>query len=310
MTELAELPSGTTRNGEAAIERIKAFMAGASFEATRPTAADIAALGRTLPRGSEIYLTALPGRAIEEVVGDAAALRAAGFEPVPHLAARHHAHLDAIANVLSALVQEAKVERLMLIGGDAAPQAGRVKDALSVIESGVLEAHGIRWVGLPGFPDGHPLLDADDLEATLVTKTAALQRAGIEPYIVTQFCFDSRPILAWLHWLMKRGLHVPVRIGLAGPTSLMTWLNYARRCGVKASAEALASRSGLARHAFRSVSPDPMIRAIADGVAGGALGEVSAHFYAFGGIAATARWALAPMTGQIALKADGGFEVA
>lgn len=308
MTELAELTPGMARNGEAAIARIKALMTGASFEATRPTPVDIAALAHTLPRGSQIYLTALPGRAVDAVVADAVALRAAGLEPVPHLAARHHADIDAIARFLSALVADAKVERLMLIGGDAAPQPGRVKDALSVIESGVLEAHGLRTVGLPGFPDGHPLLDADDLEASLVTKTAALQRAGIEPYIVTQFCFDSRPILAWLDWLMKRGLHVPVRIGLAGPTSLMTWLNYARRCGVKASAEALASRSGLARHAFRSVSPDPMIRAIADATASGALGEVGAHFYAFGGVAATARWALAPMSGKIALKADGGFE--
>jgi methylenetetrahydrofolate reductase (NADPH) len=148
----------------------------------------------------------------------------------------------------------------------------------------------------------------EELEANLLTKLAALQQRGVEGEIVTQFCFDSGPILRWLEWLRARGVHAPVRVGLAGPTSLLSWLNYARRCGVKASAEALASRSGLIKQAFKPVAPDPIIRTLARELSAQGLANVRPHLFAFGGIEQTARWALAPMRGEIRLTRDGGFE--
>ena len=74
----------------AAVERIAAVMAGFSIEATRPSAADIAALDR-LSRGTRIYLSAVPGRAAGEVLSAAVRVRDAGFEPVPHVAVRNFA---------------------------------------------------------------------------------------------------------------------------------------------------------------------------------------------------------------------------
>lgn len=289
------------------IGRISSFLQDASFEVTRASAKDVAELAATLPAESPIYITALPGRPFEELTEQAVWVRDAGLTPVVHVAARHHADLASVERVLAS-IRAVGVDEILLIGGDVAP-AGSVRDAMSVIESGVLQEHGIARVGLPGFPDGHPHMSDEELESVLVTKIAALQRADIAGHIVTQFCFDSAPVLRWLAWLRERGLHVPVRVGFAGPTSLMTWLNYARRCGVKASAEALASRSGLVRHAFKAVAPDPFVRSIAEAVAGGAYGEVKAHLFSFGGVGATARWAIAPMKGDIRLTAEG-FEPA
>ena len=65
----------------AAVARIARFMAGFSLEATRPSAADIAALA-ALPRATRIYLSAVPGRPADEVLSAAVRLRAAGFESV------------------------------------------------------------------------------------------------------------------------------------------------------------------------------------------------------------------------------------
>ena len=79
----------------------------------------------------------------------------------------------------------------------------------------------------------------------------------------------------------------------------MTWLNYARRCGVKASAEALARRSGLVKHLFNAVAPDPIIRALAEAVASDRLGDLSLHLFSFGGIGPTARWLQGAMRGSI-----------
>ena len=144
--------------------------------------------------------------------------------------------------------------------------------------------------------------------ASLVTKLAAMQNGGLDGYIVTQFCFHAHTIIRWLEWLRARGIQSHVKVGLAGPTSLMTWLNYARKCGVKASAEALASRSGLVKHAFKPVAPDTIIRKVAGAWAQKHVGDVAPHLFAFGGIGATAKWPQPAIAGKIKLNADGGFD--
>src|SRR5262245_65754745 len=70
------------------IETIADFMAGFSLEATRPSADDVAALAGIVPAGASVYVTAVPRRPAREAIETAARLRRAGFEPVPHLAAR------------------------------------------------------------------------------------------------------------------------------------------------------------------------------------------------------------------------------
>jgi methylenetetrahydrofolate reductase (NADPH) len=96
-----------------------------------------------------------------------------------------------------------------------------------------------------------------------------------------------------------------VRIGLAGPTSLAALMRYAARCGVRASAQALAKRSGLMRQMFAMTTPDDLIRVLAEAAPAG----VSAHFFSFGGVPATGRWARAVSDGRIALETGGGFRV-
>lgn len=290
------------------IDAIAAFMDQCSFEATRPSPAELQALGGLIPKGSPLFLTALPNRAPAELERAAMLAREAGLTPVPHLSARHFTTFDALDAHLANLRASSGADQIMLVGGDMAKPVGEVQDALAVIESGLLEKHAIARVHLPGFPDGHPHVDADQLETSLVTKLAALQQRGVESEIVSQFCFEAAPIIKWLDALRGRGVHVPVRIGLAGPTTLLKWLGYARRCGVKASAEALASRSGLVKQAFRAMAPDPLIRTLAQAAATGRIDAVRPHLFAFGGVEDTVKWALKPMRGAIALNKDGGFD--
>ena len=106
--------------------------------------------------------------------------------------------------------------------------------------------------------------------------------------------------------LRALGFEQPLRIGLVGPTSLTALLRYAGRCGVRASAQALAHRSGLLRQMFALTVPDDLVRALAEA----APSRVSAHFFSFGGLPATARWAQAVADGRIALQGAGGFTVA
>ncbi len=288
----------------AAVQCIAAAMAGFSLEATRPTDAEIAALGM-LTRGTGIYISAVPGRPAQDALFAATRLRAAGFEPVPHVAVRNFASAHDLDEFLARLNGEAQVQRVLVIGGDRA-EYGPFRSALDAIDTGVFRRRGIRAIGIAGYPEGHPRIGREDLDRALTEKIAAAEGTGLAVEIVTQFCFDARAILDFIARLRAFGFEHPIRVGLAGPTGLAQLLRYATRCGVRASAQALATRAGLLRQMFAMAAPDDLVRAIAN--AGPA--HVSLHLFSFGGLPASARWARAVADGHILIHGDNGFMVA
>ncbi len=292
------------------VERIAGLMQDFSVEATRPSAADIEAMRANLPPGTRIYLSAVPNRPLEDVVAAATAIRTAGLEPVPHIAARNFPSTDALGDILGRLRADAAVREIMVIAGDRDTPAGPLQGALDVITSGLLQRHGINTVGIAGYPDGHPRIATPELERLLAAKREAAERDGLTVAIVTQFGFDSGPILRWIERLRSLGIENPVRLGLAGPTSLTTLLRYAARCGVQASTQALVRRTGLMRQMFSMATPDGLIRTLAAANMDGRLGTVIPHFFSFGGISATTRWAAGAARGEIALDDSGGFQIA
>ena len=98
------------------------------------------------------------------------------------------------------------------------------------------------------------------------------------------------------------GIDHPVRIGLAGPVSLAGLLRYARICGVSASVQGLARDAGLARQLFGMITPDLVLRPLAQAAQ---LGDVAPHIFSFGGLAAAARWAAGAAAGHITLHSEG-----
>jgi methylenetetrahydrofolate reductase (NADPH) len=285
------------------IARITALTAGFSIEATRPSAADIAALG-VLGRGTRVYLSAVPNRPADESLAAAVQVRAAGLEPVPHVAVRNFVDAEALDTFLARLNDEAGVETVLVIAGDRA-EFGPFRRALDVIDNGVLRRRGIRSISIAGYPQGHPRFGNDELSRSLADKIAAAEATGLAVEIVTQFCFDAGAILDFVARVRSFGFEHRVRVGLAGPTSLTSLMRYASRCGVRASAQGLARRSGLARQMFALTTPDDLIRTLADA----APAEVVPHFFSFGGVPATARWASAVAEGRVTLDSGGGFRV-
>jgi methylenetetrahydrofolate reductase (NADH) len=292
-----------------AVQTVADFARDFSIEVTHPSAADIDALRAAAPAGTAVYLSALPARPAEELIAAAVSLRAAGFEPVPHLAARNFASRAALDGYLARLTGEAGVRRLLLIAGDHAQPRGPFHSAADAIDSGLISRHGIGELGIAGYPDGHPRIPDYELDRVLAAKIEAAAQMGIALTIVTQFCFEAAAVIAWLDRIRASGIDLPVRIGLAGPTSLTTLMRYARRCGVKASARALARNAGLTKHLLGAAAPDALVRALAEAVPTHRLGDVAPHYFSFGGIAATAQWAASVAAGRIVLDRAGGFGV-
>jgi methylenetetrahydrofolate reductase (NADPH) len=310
MTNALAATASQTVDRTDAVQAIADFVRGFSLEATRPSADDVAVLTDIATAGTRIYVSAVPTRPATDVIEGALRLRAGGFEPVPHVAVRNFASIAALDDFLARVTGEAGVARVLVIAGDRDQPAGNLRRAIEVIDGGVLQRHGIVEVGIAGYPDGHPRISPQDLDRALMEKIAAAETTGMAVHIVTQFCFDAASILAWIGRLRDFGLEHPVRIGLAGPTNLAALLRYAQRCGVRASAQSLARQAGLVRQLFAMSTPDGLVRTLAESRFDGHLGEITPHFFSFGGLAAAARWAEAVAQRRITLEPGHTFRVA
>jgi methylenetetrahydrofolate reductase (NADPH) len=143
-----------------AIRAIAELVRGYSIEATRPTIDDIETLRGIAPAGTTIYLSAVPGQREDEAIVHASRLRRAGFEPIPHVAVRAFDSIEAVDRFLGRLTADAGVRQVLVIAGDRDPPAGGLRSALDVIDGGLLQRHGIRDVGIAGYPEGHPRIPA------------------------------------------------------------------------------------------------------------------------------------------------------
>ena len=162
---------------------------------------------------------------------------------------------------------------------------------------------GDRHLGLSGRPSAHCRITSST--ALLAAKLEAAAQTGLKVEIVTQFCLDAAPILAWVKRLRAHGIDHPVRIGLAGPTSLTTLMRYAqalRRArldpGARAQCradQAPARRRGAGRHRARAGRGQPRRRARRHRAASV---FVRRH-------RATARWVAAAAAGRIRLDREG-----
>jgi methylenetetrahydrofolate reductase (NADPH) len=256
-----------------------------SLEVTRPNAGEIAALAELLPRGTPVYFSAVPTITPQELIAAAALLCKSGLEPIVHIAARRFRSVADLADLLASLRGEADVRRLLVIGGDV-EALGPFPDALAVIQKGRLRQAGIEEIGIGAYPEGHSRIPAGRLEAALDEKIAAAAAHGLAVHIVSQFSFSPERILAWLRQLRACGITKPVKVGMAGPTSMPALLRYAKRCGVNASLRGLMS--GAAAGLIGNVGPDRIVETLS---LAGDLGNAAPHYFSFGGAVETARYA-------------------
>jgi methylenetetrahydrofolate reductase (NADPH) len=265
------------------------LMRDLSTEVTLPNQVEFEALRDVLTPATQIFVAAPPGRPYRRLVETARQIRKAGFEPVPHIAARNYENAEALGDFVARICGEAGARRVLVIAGDVDRPAGPFSGANAVIESDVLQRHGIREIGVSGYPDGHPKLSDAIVARALRQKLKSASERNLQVRIVSQLCFDAGRIASWVKSLRESGIHVPVRIGLAGPTSIRGLARFALMCGVRHSFKALVD--GKTRQLLGEASPGNIIHDLGETLDLTMPGQVSLHLYAYGGLVRTANWA-------------------
>lgn len=108
-------------------------------------------------------------------------------------------------------------------------------------------------------------------------------------HIVTQFGLNGGAFKIWERELVRRRIHLPVRVGIAGPAPIAKLVHFAIQCGIGASMRAvMRNLSGAARSSGLATTPDQHLLGLLATPVSAQI--VAPHFFAFGGALETARW--------------------
>ncbi|QCU79242.1 methylenetetrahydrofolate reductase [Citricoccus sp. SGAir0253] len=242
-----------------------------------------------IPQGTRINVTFLGNEDLSMRVKASTAARDLGFVPVPHISARRLTSRAELEEFLTALREQVGATHAFSVGGDPSEPMGPYASSLDVIQTGLFKDHGFTDVSIAGYPEGHPDISEGQLWDALERKNASLKEQGLNGTILTQFGFDVDPIVHWIEEVRRRGVDLPIRVGVPGPAGIKRLLTYASRFGVSTSA-GIAKKYGFSlTNLLGTAGPDKLITAL-DQAMTPAHGDVKLHFYTFGGMRATAEW--------------------
>ncbi|MHA6793508.1 methylenetetrahydrofolate reductase [Pseudonocardia bannensis] len=238
-----------------------------------------------VPRHLTVTVTASPAKGLEATLALTERLRAHGYRTVPHLSARLIRDEVHLAEIVDRMCR-AGVEDVFVPAGDADPPAGRYDAALPVLAELTRAGRPFRRVGITGYPESHPAI-GDDL-----TVQAMWDKRVHAGYIVSNLCFDPAALATWIARIRRRGVILPVQLGVAGPVETAKLLATATRIGVGESTRFLTTHTSWFARLARpgGYSPERLLRRTTRMLAGPGSGVVGLHLFTFNQVAEAERW--------------------
>jgi len=219
----------------AGLKQIVPLLHKARYEVLPTQSAEDAVL-ESVPRDVVVTITASPSRGLEPTLALAERLAAEGYQVVPHLSARlvrDSAHLGEVVARLTAI----GVVDVFVPAGDADPPAGEFSSALDVLEYLIELGSPFKQVGITGYPETHPKIEDD------ITVQSMWDKRRHATYIVSNLCFDPAVLRQWIVRIRRRGVRLPLLVGLAGPVDRTKLVQMATKIGVADSARFVAGHS-------------------------------------------------------------------
>ena len=298
--------TATVSAGADPASQIVSFMEGFTVETTPASAAKTADFRSLLRPGATVYITFLPGSDYRDTIAVAKRLRDEGFEPAPHFAARSVRSKDEFEDYLSRAAGEAGVRHVLAIAGAVDKPVGPYSDSTKLLETGLFDKHGITRIGVAGHPEGSPDMSDEAIAEALKWKNGFAERTDAHVHIVTQFCFEAEPIIAWDRRLNAEGNKLPIWIGAPGLARVKTLLNYAMACGIGNSIQFIKKQAAQVTRLLTTQAPDRLVRDLATYAAEDPkCGLAGVHMYPLGGLKKTALWGYGVTDGNFKIDGDG-----
>jgi methylenetetrahydrofolate reductase (NADPH) len=241
------------------------------------------------PRHSCVSITCSPVRGLEPTLRLVEQLRALPEERqlklIPHIAARMVRDKGHLREILARL-ESARIECVFIPGGDAPAPLGTYCCALDLLRDMAEIGHAIEDVGIAAHPEGHPLLDHQDLLRLLKDKQK------FATYLVTQMCFDPLAIIEWLKGIRKAGVNLPAWIGLPGVADRGKLISLSLKIGVGQSLKVLKKQKGLLGKMIsaKPYQPNDLLAGLEPWLADPDLNIPGFHLFSFNDIEKTERW--------------------
>ena len=298
------------RDMATSIETIQSAASNWSIEVTPTGATKIESFRDCLDPGTTVNVTFLPGTDPADTIAVCERLHNDGMRPVPHLAARSLRDADQLDELLSAYTARCGVEEVLCIGGGVDSPVGGFDATMQVLQTGLIQKHGIRHIGVAGHPEGSPDISDDEIAEALDAKNALAKAEGLNLYIETQFCFEADIVLEWEKRVRAAGNALPIRIGIPGPATIKTLFRFAQISGIGPSMRFISKQAKNVAKLMTVQSPHLLLMGLAEGMAADKECLIRHfHYYPFGGFARTATYAGAIANGRIEMLPKGGFDV-
>ena len=116
------------------------------------------------------------------------------------------------------------------------------------------------------------------------------RQAGVQVEVMTQFCFESAPIVGWIGELQAHGGGVPVVVGLAGPATPATLIKFALRCGIGNSIRSMRNQIGRYGRLLTDAGPDDVVCGLQSSFEKSKASIAGLHLFPFGGLRKAGDW--------------------
>jgi methylenetetrahydrofolate reductase (NADPH) len=249
-----------------------------------PTADVLDAVVAYVPKDVTVTVTASPRRGMPATVHVAVALAGLGYRAVPHLSARLIRDRHELGQIVDAL-KAAGIHEVFVVAGDAKEAAGEFPDSVSLL-SALPADHGLTEIGVTGYPESHPFIHDD------VTIQAMWDKRKLASYIVSNMSFDPETVKRWVERVRRRGVVLPIYIGMAGVADPARLLRLSTKIGITESARFLRGHPSWVARMFRpgGYEPGRFVGALINEIVLPERRVAGLHVYTFNEIEATERW--------------------
>jgi methylenetetrahydrofolate reductase (NADPH) len=250
-----------------------------------PTASAQDAVLQFVPVDVAVTITASPTKGLEPTLALTELLAGRGYRAVPHLSARLVRDSGHLAEIVARLTA-AGVQDVFVPAGDADPPAGGFTSALDVLEKLTEMGNPFPQVGITGYPETHPKIDDD------VTVQAMWDKRRHATYIVSNLCFDPAILRQWISRIRRRGVTLPLLIGLAGPVERTKLMQMATKVGVADSARYLAGHSTtiLRLATPGAYQPERLLSRVGSTLTAPESAVTGLHIFTFGQVQLAQQW--------------------